>query len=159
MSKDQVDINCIISRLTPYIGSKEKKDLEKPCWGSSKASRRYFHNLDNISKMMEAQDGKCIHCGETMTLTQQRLGPMDASWEHLVPQAHGGQTYLSNLALAHRQCNHERGTLPLTSEATQRVTIAHKRLPENIWFNKQYYQIGSQIEQSCGVLGRQGTVS
>ena len=43
--------------------------------------------------------------------------PMEATIDHLVPRCEGGTRELENIRLAHRCCNMERGTQPLSPTA------------------------------------------
>lgn len=68
-------------------------------------------------KQFEHQKGQCCWCLEPMELkmlTKEEWGhradyPTIATWEHIIPVAKGGTNALSNLLLAHRRCNQERG--------------------------------------------------
>lgn len=45
----------------------------------------------------------------------------DASVDHLIPEARGGESTLSNLALAHRRCNYSRGDKAIASTADSQL--------------------------------------
>jgi 5-methylcytosine-specific restriction endonuclease McrA len=49
----------------------------------------------------------CYLCGRYVL-------PSDASRDHLVPKSVGGSDSLSNLALAHKDCNAARGVTPVS---------------------------------------------
>ena len=53
--------------------------------------------------------GKCIHCGSKLSVGLDGTLFGDASIEHIVPRAHGGDDDPTNLALACAGCNHEKG--------------------------------------------------
>lgn len=57
-------------------------------------------------RLFLAQGGDCHLCGLPMRLAT-------ATFDHLIPRAHGGHNGASNMALAHRVCNQERGTKDL----------------------------------------------
>lgn len=59
--------------------------------------------------LFEQQGGVCCWCGKLM-----QIGEKDAwdfgSFEHIVPDSHGGTDAISNLLLAHKKCNMERSS-------------------------------------------------
>lgn len=60
---------------------------------------------DTLRKM---QDNQCCWCGKPMQ--NEREGKWDyETFEHLTPVSQGGSNEMSNLALAHKKCNEERG--------------------------------------------------
>lgn len=62
--------------------------------GRSKAQKRAI--------LFRQQRGRCAICGSQMSLTM-------ASLDHIVPRKHRGTNKMSNLRLAHKTCNNERG--------------------------------------------------
>lgn len=65
-----------------------------------------FNRKHTLRKM---QNNQCCWCGKQMQC--EKPGKWDyESIEHLIPLSKGGTDSMSNLALAHRKCNAERGT-------------------------------------------------
>ena len=56
----------------------------------------------------KSQNGKCFYC-------HLRLGE-DLTWEHLVPQSHGGCSRHRNLRIAHMKCNCIVAALPVQAK-------------------------------------------
>lgn len=69
-------------------------------------------------RQFKHQNGLCCWCLEPMILhslspeewAKRADFPRLATWEHVTPQSHGGRDVRSNRVLAHRDCNHDRGT-------------------------------------------------
>lgn len=59
-------------------------------------------------EMAKEQNGKCFYCSL-------RLGE-DLTWEHLVPQSHGGCDRHRNLRVAHMKCNCMVANLPVQAK-------------------------------------------
>lgn len=59
-------------------------------------------------EMAKTQNGKCFYCSL-------RLGE-DLTWEHLVPQSHGGCDRHRNLRVAHMKCNVLVANLPVQAK-------------------------------------------
>ena len=59
-------------------------------------------------EMAKTQNGKCFYCSL-------RLGD-DMTWEHLVPQSHGGCSRHRNLRIAHMKCNVLVANLPVQAK-------------------------------------------
>lgn len=55
------------------------------------------------------QDNQCCWCGKPMQHERPELWSYETI-EHLTPRSKGGTNDMSNLALAHKRCNRERGT-------------------------------------------------
>ena len=66
--------------------------------------RSYFKKKE----MARKQNGKCFYCSL-------RLGE-DLTWEHLVPQSHGGCSKHRNLRVAHSRCNILVANLPVQAK-------------------------------------------
>lgn len=66
------------------------------------------------SRLAEAQNWRCVHCGGRMDGTG--ADPDAPSFEHVIPRSRGGPDTVSNLVIAHRQCNMNRGVTPLMVE-------------------------------------------
>lgn len=72
-----------------------------------------------ITRLM-ARDGKdCTICGDELDRREPEpwRNPRAISFDHIVPRSAGGHSDLSNLRLAHRSCNMERGNDPLVEDA------------------------------------------
>lgn len=68
------------------------------------------------AKLFEQQGGLCHLCGKPMTLDRAertRAPKTFASFDHVKPKSDGGTSYHTNLKLAHRSCNSERGSNPI----------------------------------------------
>lgn len=68
------------------------------------------------TRLFEQQAGLCHLCEKPMTLERRdrAKAPKDfATFDHLDPKSNGGTSYYTNLKLAHRRCNSERGSEPL----------------------------------------------
>lgn len=64
-----------------------------------------------ISRLFEAQDGKCFHCLRWMRDTPWReSNPFGWTREHVFPKARGGRGMGNNVVLAHKSCNVARGS-------------------------------------------------
>lgn len=55
------------------------------------------------------QQNQCCWCGRPMQYEKPEKWDYE-TFEHLVPLSKGGTNEMSNLALAHRKCNSERGS-------------------------------------------------
>lgn len=77
--------------------------------GKNKA--RIVKRSPKVRTLLERDGGNCFYCREP-------LGD-DITVEHLVSRAHGGPNHISNLVLAHGQCNHAAGHL----SAAEKVAI------------------------------------
>jgi 5-methylcytosine-specific restriction endonuclease McrA len=73
----------------------------------------------------EGWTGKCLHCKAKLhvTLTGRLVGK--ATIEHIIPQCYGGTNELTNIALACKTCNNQKGVdvdpLGPNNEKYQRV--------------------------------------
>ena len=65
-----------------------------------------------VAALMERDGPDCWLCGKA-------LGD-DVTQEHLVPVGHGGPNHLSNLVLAHEECNRELGHLSVAEKVRLR---------------------------------------
>ena len=63
--------------------------------------------------LMKRDKGLCHVCGQGVRLDE-------ASRDHLIPRSAGGSSARSNLALAHKWCNNQRGDKPTKTRATPR---------------------------------------
>lgn len=63
-----------------------------------------------LRRLVAERDGwHCCYCGTPLGSKQ---GHTPATLDHVVPQSKGGTWSVSNLVLACRHCNSERGTTP-----------------------------------------------
>jgi 5-methylcytosine-specific restriction endonuclease McrA len=70
----------------------------------------------------------CGICGEKMNLLCARTDPEGATIDHIVPRAEGGTDSRSNLRLAHKRCNENRGrTLQFPEPSKMRGHSVSKR--------------------------------
>lgn len=53
--------------------------------------------------------GRCIHCNTKLVVPEQGAPLRTVTVEHIVPQTHGGDDDLANVALACARCNNEKG--------------------------------------------------
>ena len=65
-------------------------------------------------RLFDAQRGLCFYCRVEMRMdgpspTTGRIGPREATFDHIKPKAMGGTSALSNLVLCCCRCNNERG--------------------------------------------------
>lgn len=60
------------------------------------------------------RDGfNCHICKEPLNLRAENNAPDQPSIDHVLPRSEGGGHELSNLRLAHRECNSRRGSAPI----------------------------------------------
>lgn len=64
-----------------------------------------------IRQLAEREGWVCHLCDEP--IDPDATGPLRATLDHLIPKSAGGGWQLSNLKLAHSQCNQDRGAKPL----------------------------------------------
>ena len=70
-----------------------------------------------LKRLLFERDGtKCWVCGEELR--------EDATFEHKTAIANGGTWAVSNLALAHRECNRDLGRLPIHAKEAARAAIS-----------------------------------
>lgn len=74
-----------------------------------------------VDRIMARDGAECFFCRRPMN--------DDITVEHLVPIAHGGPNHISNLFLAHSECNREAGHL----SAPEKVAIALSNVPIPTW--------------------------
>lgn len=86
----------------------------------TKRPHRYsggFYNREMLRiKLFDKQGGLCWLCMRPMTMRRNGGSkvPHDfATFDHVTPAANGGTAHRSNLKLAHRRCNSERGSRPV----------------------------------------------
>ncbi len=69
--------------------------------------------------------GRCIHCNKKLLFALDGEPLSEGSIEHIVPQNHGGGDEASNLAIACKRCNHQKGKRhdwkPLSDPGLQNV--------------------------------------
>lgn len=65
-------------------------------------------------RLYKRQKGLCWICGGRMSISLASAGsPYYATFDHLDPKANGGTNAQTNLRLAHKKCNAQRGCLPV----------------------------------------------
>ena len=68
-----------------------------------KNKTRIVKRSPKVRTLLERDGGNCFYCHEPLK--------NDITVEHLVSRAHGGPNHISNLVLAHQQCNADAGHL------------------------------------------------
>jgi hypothetical protein len=82
---------------------------------------------DAVVTAIRQRDGDlCFFCREP-------VDEDDESIEHLVPVIHQGPNHLSNLALAHRQCNSDAGHQDAMTKISAHVAAEVRRLSERLY--------------------------
>lgn len=78
-------------------------------------------------RLSEAQNHRCCYCGIRMMGT----GHDDSAptFEHVVPRYHGGTNDMSNIVIACRKCNNDRGNTPYRTKMRRALMITHAVLP------------------------------
>jgi 5-methylcytosine-specific restriction endonuclease McrA len=83
-----------------------------------------------MSILMALQRGKCFYCHERMTPCQHRsdgrVGPLEATVEHIIPRAVRGRHDSLDwklAVLAHRKCNVARSDKPLLRRDIARARV------------------------------------
>lgn len=65
-----------------------------------------------IARRVAERDGhRCWICGRLVLDGVSADHPLSATMDHVIPHADGGRWVASNLKLAHRACNQERGAV------------------------------------------------
>jgi hypothetical protein len=75
-----------------------------------------------VSTLLQRDGDSCFYCGLPVG--------GDESVEHLLPRAHGGPDHISNLALAHSQCNARAGHLSIAEKVALRDELRRKAKEE-----------------------------
>lgn len=65
-----------------------------------------------LMTLFNKQAGCCAYCGEVMEIDTCNK-PMSATIDHIIPRSKGGKDEIFNLVAACRQCNTEKGNMPL----------------------------------------------
>jgi 5-methylcytosine-specific restriction endonuclease McrA len=77
--------------------------------------RRHRRRL--LTKLMCRDGTDCTICKEPLDRRLHDVDdPMYITLDHIVPRSHGGGDDYSNLRLAHKTCNEQRGNDPLEEE-------------------------------------------
>ena len=84
--------------------------------GKNKA--RIIKRSPKVRTLLKRDGGNCFYCGEPLK--------NDITVEHLVGRAHGGPNHISNLVLAHGQCNQDAGHL----SAMEKIAIRERNFYE-----------------------------
>jgi hypothetical protein len=89
-----VEAYSFFDRKQNWIASKSYEAWERP----------------EVLESLIQRDGKaCFYCGKAMKAT-------DMTIEHILSQKSGGNNNLDNLAVAHKLCNAEAGSLPIVEK-------------------------------------------
>ena len=75
----------------------------RKCIGAQKNKATIVKRTPKVRTLLERDGGNCFYCHEPLK--------NDITVEHLVSRAHGGPNHISNLVLAHQQCNADAGHL------------------------------------------------
>jgi 5-methylcytosine-specific restriction endonuclease McrA len=71
--------------------------------------RRAALKASKRATLRKYQNNQCCWCGKPMQFERPEKWDYETI-EHLTPKSKGGTNAITNLALAHRRCNAERGT-------------------------------------------------
>ncbi len=74
-----------------------------------------------VTELLARDGNRCFFCNRIMQENE-------LSIEHLVPRVHGGPHHLSNLALAHRDCNQQAGHL----SAVEKIALREKNIKKGV---------------------------
>lgn len=84
------------------------------CWGTSQERQWRLMTI-------RRRDGwRCWLCGGDF---HKRNGKGRATIDHAIPKGRGGSNHISNLRLAHEQCNSERGMIAETPPRAARLRL------------------------------------
>lgn len=82
--------------------------------------RKFWHHKFRgvrVTQLMARDGSDCQICREPLDRhLQDPTDPRFVTFDHVVPRSAGGLDVLSNLRLAHRSCNAQRGTDPVMPE-------------------------------------------
>lgn len=80
---------------------------------------------DDASLMDVQQGGRCFFCGE----------PVGAkvTFDHLIPQAYGGEDEAANVVLAHRRCNQRKSDRLPTPDELDRFFAMRRNSRLGVW--------------------------
>jgi 5-methylcytosine-specific restriction endonuclease McrA len=80
--------------------------------------------LSRRQRVVQRAGYRCEYCGYP-----QEASPIPLEVDHIIPQAKGGRTTLTNLALACRRCNQHKGTKTtgIDPETQQSVRLFNPR--------------------------------
>lgn len=89
------------ARMASVSAWRKRNPHKALAYGATVRARRFgaqgTHTSDEISRLHEAQCGKCHWCGKTMRGKFER--------DHRIPLVAGGANDISNIVLAHPECN------------------------------------------------------
>ena len=87
-------------------GGRRDRDMYRP-----ERTGPYRMQYETNKKIVLASQDICAICGKPVDKTIKPPHPLSASIDHIIPIAKGGHPAdLSNLQLAHRACNRQKGT-------------------------------------------------
>lgn len=102
----------------------------------------YMESLQfNCRRVLDAQKQQCFYCNKHMVVRKRSIGEkvrkMDATKDHLIPQARGFRHLQGNMVWACMKCNKNRGARPLTFKEIARVILLYKKVGFPCVFNYQ----------------------
>lgn len=108
---------CGALYITRSVGGPAKKYCSDACLDRSyHRTRRHreravgVRSSDFTLREVADRDGwRCHLCGKAVPDRPSKSRPLDATLDHLIPISAGGPHTLDNVALAHHQCNSQRG--------------------------------------------------
>jgi CRISPR-associated endonuclease Csn1 len=102
---------------------RDKKKKELSAQGVERPSNTDVRRLDSLS----LQQGMCLYCGATLTLTTCEL-------DHIVPRASGGGNTRDNLVAVCRPCNQDKGRQPFAvwAQSSPRPEVSLKLAQERV---------------------------
>lgn len=80
-----------------------------------------------------APDWICYICGHIIKRKRRHHKHLGLSSDHLIPKSKGGENKFSNYALAHKFCNHRRGSEPLTEDLKNQIKKEFEELRSKPW--------------------------
>lgn len=84
--------------------------------GAQKNKATIIKRTPKVKTLLKRDGTNCFYCGKPLN--------GDISLEHLVSRAHGGPNHISNLVLAHRQCNADAGHL----SAAEKIALREQNI-------------------------------
>lgn len=75
-----------------------------------------------VQAQVYAEESHCWLCGRHVDQQLPHNDPMARSIDHVIPKVRGGTDHRTNLRLAHRQCNSDRGAGNATPNNPRTVT-------------------------------------
>ena len=112
-------INDLIMPATSTEAEKQRKPQAKKTQKIAKPTK--------IRLQLRERDGPwCWYCGVELTVAE-------ATIEHLIPKSDGGLNSLTNLVLAHEDCNRRAGNAPLAAKIELRAAMRAEQATKAPW--------------------------